>query len=239
MKIVKVKNYAEMSAVGAEIIVGEIRKNAGAVLGLATGSTPIGMYDLLVEACKKGLSFAKVKTLNLDEYVGLGADSPDSYVSFMREKLFDRIDIDLNNTFLPDGKAGDLEKECARYSALIDGMPRDVQVLGLGRNGHIGFNEPFTPFSSKTHVVQLTADTVDANARLFKRREDVPRFAITMGISEIMRAKKVLLLASGAGKAKAVKAAAYGDVSEACPASVLQRHDDAIIIADEEAYALL
>lgn len=239
MKIIKVKNYAEMSAVGAEIIVGEIKKNASAVLGLATGSTPVGMYDLLIKACREGLSFKNVSTLNLDEYVGLGAESPDSYVSFMRDKLFDHLDIDLKNTFLPDGTAKDLDAECARYSALIEAMPRAVQVLGLGRNGHIGFNEPYTPFDSKTHVVELTADTVDANARLFERKEDVPRFAVTMGISEIMRAQKIVLLASGANKAQAVLAAVKGEVCEACPASVLQRHADAVVIADEAAYALL
>ncbi len=239
MKVIKVKNYEELSAVGAEIVIGEIKKNAKAVLGLATGSTPVGMYDLLIKACREGVSFKNVSTLNLDEYVSLGADSPDSYVSFMRDKLFDHIDIDIKNTHLPDGNADDLDKECARYSALIAAMPRAVQVLGLGRNGHIGFNEPNTPFDSATHVVELTADTVEANARLFERKEDVPRFAITMGIAEIMQAKKIVLLASGANKAQAVYAAVKGEVSELCPASVLQRHGDAVIVADEDAYALL
>lgn len=239
MKIIKTKDYNELSATSADVVISEIRKNKNAVLGLATGSTPIGMYDLMIKACRDGLSYRTVKTLNLDEYVGLGADSPDSYVSFMRDKLFEHIDIDMKNTHLPDGKAADMQAECARYSALIKSMPRDVQVLGLGRNGHIGFNEPGTPFDSVTHVVRLTDDTVEANARLFACKDDVPRYAVTMGIAEIMQAKKIILLASGAGKAQAVYAAARGKITETCPASVLQNHPDVILIADEEAHALL
>lgn len=236
MKIIIEKNYEKVSCAAAEFLAETVKKNPFAVLGLATGSTPVGAYKRLAEACKRGeLSFKNVKTFNLDEYVGLGECDAQSYVTFMRENLFSKVDIDLNNTFLPDGKAKDLDAECKRYSALIGSLTRDVQLLGLGRNGHIGFNEPYTPFDSVTHVVELTADTVQANSRLFDDIAQVPRKAVTMGIAEIMKAKRILLVATGKDKAHAVRAAVKGEITPAVPASVLQNHADVTVILDEEA----
>ena len=236
MKIVIEKDYGLVSRAAAEFLAAAVKNNSNAVLGLATGSTPIGAYADLADMVKRGeISFKNVMTLNLDEYVGLGETDPQSYVTFMRENLFSKVDIDLRNTHLPDGKAGDLDAECRRYSKLINAIPRDVQLLGLGRNGHIGFNEPYTPFDSLTHVVELTADTVQANSRLFDDIKDVPRRAVTMGISEIASAKRILLLATGKDKAKAVRATVEGEVTPAVPASVLQTHGDVTIILDKEA----
>lgn len=240
MQIIVCDDYKQMSGHGAAIVKKLLRDDPSAVLGLATGSTPIGMYDLLVQACADGeISFEKVRTVNLDEYVGLGEKDAQSYVHFMREHLFDKVNVKRENTHLPSGIAADLSAECARYSALLAGMPQDIQVLGLGSNGHIGFNEPGTPFDSTTYVVQLTENTIRDNARLFDRQEDVPRKAITMGISEIMRAKRILLLASGANKAKAVYGLVKGEVSESCPASILQRHADVTLVLDTAAASLI
>lgn len=235
MNIVIVKDYNTLSVAAAQVIADLVCSVKSPVLSLATGSTPIGAYNELVKACnERKISFENAVTLNLDEYVGITANDKNSYRSFMNDKLFDRVDIDKNNTFLPDGMAKDLDAECKRYSALLKKFPRDLQLLGLGCNGHIGFNEPRTPFDSVTHVVELTADTIKANSRLFENGE-VPSRAITMGISEIMAAKRVLILASGANKAQAVFDMVKGDVSEACPASVLRNHSDVTLIVDTEA----
>lgn len=240
MKVIITKDYARMSAQAALIAAEIIERKPDAVLGLATGSTPIGMYSELIRMYEEGrLSFKNVKTVNLDEYVGLGREDVQSYVYFMNENLFNRIDVDKSNTHLPNGKAVDLQAECARYSALLSSLGRDLQVLGLGSNGHIGFNEPGTPFSSVTHVVNLTENTITDNSRLFARREDVPKTAITMGVSEILRAERILMLASGKNKARAVYRAVKGEVSEDCPASVLQTHKDAVLVLDEQAASLL
>ena len=224
MKIIIVNDYAQMSERGALAVSETVKKNPRAVLGLATGSTPIQTYRLLIEQCERGeLSFAEVRAVNLDEYAGLAAEHEQSYAYFMRKNLFDHIDIDLKNTHIPSGTAPDLQAECERYTALLAQMPRDLQILGLGSNGHIGFNE----------------STVRDNSRLFDRIEDVPKMALTMGIADIMDAKKILIMASGKNKAQAVYNTVKGEVSESCPASVLQKHNNAVLIADAEAASLL
>ena len=240
MKIITVKNYDEMSALAAEIICQEVRNNPFATLGLATGSTVLGVYDALIQKCAAGqVTFRNVKAVNLDEYVGLDGNHKQSYAYYMRHNLYDRIDIELMNTFIPCGTAEDLLDECDGYNNMLDVIPRDLQLLGIGSDGHIAFNEPDSPFESRTRVVQLHPSTVKDNSRLFERIEDVPQSAISMGIADIMSAKKLLLLASGSSKAQAVKDMVHGAVCEACPASILQRHPDAIVIVDELAAALL
>ncbi|MCH5160565.1 MAG: glucosamine-6-phosphate deaminase [Clostridiales bacterium] len=235
MKIVIVKNYNELSAAAALMIADVLRCVNNPVLSLATGSTPIGAYAELVNAYRDNkISFKNVLTFNLDEYVGLPATDGNSYRAYMNKHLFDNVDIDKDNTNLPDGTADDLEQECKRYSALLEKHPRHLQLLGLGRNGHIGFNEPGTRFDSVTHVVELTPDTIKANSRLFADGA-VPRRAVTMGIKDIMAAKRIVLLASGENKARAVYNTVKGRVSDSCPASVLQTHPDATLIADMEA----
>ena len=236
MEVIITKNYDEMSKKAAEVIKDVVKKNHSAVLGLATGTTPIGLYKELIAACaKKEISFKNVKTVNLDEYVGLPKEHVQSYDYFMKDNLFNHIDIDIKNTNLPSGVAPDLDAECARYTALLGKMKQSVQLLGLGSNGHIGFNEPKTPFDSTTHIVNLTESTIKDNSRLFDDISEVPRQAFTMGIRQIMQAKKILILASGANKADAVYKMVKGAVTEQVPASVLQLHPDCILIADTKA----
>ena len=240
MKIITVENYEEMSALAAKIISEVVRGNPYATLGLATGSTVLGTYAQLRDMCAKGaISFKNIKAVNLDEYVGLDGDHEQSYAYYMRNNLFNHIDIDLCNTFIPCGTAPDLADECNGYNEMLDIIPRDIQLLGLGSDGHIAFNEPGSSFDSRTRVVQLEESTIKDNSRLFTRVEDVPQSAISMGIADIMSAKKLLLLASGLNKAQAVKAMVRGRVSEQCPASILQRHPDAIVILDKQAATLL
>lgn len=236
MKLIITKDYAEMSEIAAKIVEETVQSVENPVLGLATGSTPIGTYNLLRDFFnQKKLSFKNVKTVNLDEYVGLGKEDDQSYVYFMKSHLFDFVDLPEENTNIPNGKAQNLQAECQRYGKIVSENACDLQILGLGGNGHIGFNEPNTPFDSVTHVVQLAENTVKDNSRFFDDVSLVPTQAITMGISEIMKAKKILLLVSGANKADALYAAVCGEVSESCPASVLQNHPDCIVIADEAA----
>ncbi len=239
MKIIITKNYEEMSDKAFEVMKEVVVNKPDAVLGLATGTTPIGLYKRMIEDCKKGTSYKNIKTVNLDEYKGLDYSSDQSYVYFMRDNLFDHIDIDLKNTNIENGKADDADKECARYNALLENMQQDIQLLGLGSNGHIAFNEPGTKFGSLTHVVDLTESTIKDNSRLFKDISEVPRQAFTQGLRNIMNAKKILILASGANKAKAVYGMVKGEVTEALPASVLQLHPDCTLIVDEAAGALL
>ena len=240
MKVIVTKNYDEMSEKAFEIVKEVVVNNKNAVLGLATGSTPLGLYAEMIKDHKEnGTSYKDVKTLNLDEYAGLGITSDQSYVYFMRENLFKHIDIDLNNTHIENGKAVNRELECENYNKLIEELPRDLQILGIGSNGHIAFNEPGTAFDSETHIVDLTESTIKDNSRLFERIEDVPRQAFTMGLKNIMHAKKIVVLASGANKAKAVYGMLKGPVTEALPASVLQLHPDCILIVDEAAYSLM
>lgn len=240
MKIIIAKDYNEMSLRAFEVIKDTLENNPRATLGLATGSTPVGLYDLMAEDhAKNGTSYKEVCTVNLDEYVGLDYSDRQSYIYFMRSKLFDRIDINPENAHIEDGKAEDRQAECDRYNRLLEDLQQDVQILGIGSNGHIAFNEPGTPFGSVTHVVDLAESTIESNSRFFEKIGDVPRKAFTMGIKNIMHAKKILVLATGANKAEAVKGLVCGPVSEDLPASVLQLHPDCTLICDEAAAALL
>ena len=240
MKVIITENYDEMSKKAAEIMIDLVKKNPNAILGLATGSSPIGMYKAMAEDCANGgASYKNVSTVNLDEYVGLTADHDQSYAYFMRANLFDHIDIDLKNTNLPCGSAPDAQAECDRYNALLETMKQDVQVLGLGSNGHIGFNEPGTPFDSVTHLVDLTENTIKDNSRLFNSIDEVPRQALSMGIKNIMQAKSILMVVSGKNKAEAVRGMVKGEVTPNLPASVLQLHPFVTIICDKDAASLL
>ena len=236
MKVIIAKDYEEMSEKAFEVMKEVISKKPDAVLGLATGSTPIGLYKKMIKDHEEnGTSYKAVRTVNLDEYAGLDYSSDQSYVYFMRDQLFDHIDIDLKNTNIENGKAEDKKKECDRYNALLEKMQQDIQVLGIGSNGHIAFNEPGTAFGSVTHIVDLTESTIKDNSRLFKSIDEVPRQAFTMGLKNIMNAKKILILANGKNKAKAVYGLLKGEVTEEVPASILQLHPDCTLIVDEEA----
>lgn len=240
MKVIIVENYEEMSAKAAEILTDIVKKNPKAVLGLATGSSPIGTYQNMAKDHREnGTSYKEVVSVNLDEYVGLTADHDQSYAYFMYENLFKNIDIDLKNTNLPSGSASDLQAECDRYNALLANYQQDVQVLGLGSNGHIGFNEPNTPFDSVTHLVDLTENTIKDNSRLFASIDEVPRQALSMGIKNIMNAKSILVVVSGKNKAAAVRGMVKGEVTPALPASVLQLHPFVTVICDKDAASLL
>ena len=240
MKVIVAENYEEMSRKAYEVMAEVVKNNPRAVLGLATGSTPIGLYKNMIEDHEKnGTSYREIKTVNLDEYAGLDYSSDQSYVYFMRHNLFDHIDIDLKNTNIENGKAADRAAECARYNALLDELPRDIQVLGIGSNGHIAFNEPGTPFGSVTHIVDLTESTIKDNSRMFASIDEVPRQAFTMGLKNIMQSKKILILANGANKAKAVYGLVKGEVTENVPASILQLHPDCTLVCDKAAASLL
>lgn len=242
MEIFEEKDYASVSRKAANIISAQIIQNPKSLLGLATGSSPIGTYKQLVEWYKKGdLDFSQVKSVNLDEYLGLSADDPNSYHYFMRQQLFDCVNIDINNTHVPDGlKAVSNPVEvCTAYDNLIQNLGGiDLQLLGLGHNCHIGFNEPADSFPAGTHIVDLTQNTIDANSRLFNCIEDVPTRAITMGIKNIMSAKRILLVVSGSDKAEALQKALYGPITPTAPASILQLHEHVTIVADTAALSL-
>lgn len=239
MKIIEVKNYQQMSNKAAEYIIEKVIKFPSITLGLATGGTPIGTYRKLIEDHQKnGTSYQKVTTFNLDEYIGLSGENKNSYRYFMNEQLFNHIDIKKTKTYVPRGDVDDVQKECLYYEELLakhGGV--DLQILGIGSNGHIGFNEPGTSFESKTHIVNLTPSTIQANARFFNRVKEVPTKAITMGISTIMKSKEILLLISGETKREALFRLLNGDVNEGFPASVLKSHPSVTIIADEAAVA--
>ncbi len=237
MKIIRAKDKNEAGKIAAEMITKLIKEKGSATLGLATGSSPESTYDHLAETYARGeVSFADVRTVNLDEYVGLDSSHPQSYRYFMNEKLFSRIDVKPENTNLPNGEAEDLLAECERYNRLISALaPVDIQLLGIGHNGHIGFNEPSDFFADNTHVVDLSPSTIEANSRFFEAESDVPKQAITMGISQIMSAKSIILLAFGEEKSEILRAALTGEITPACPASVLQRHPNLTVIADAEA----
>ena len=241
MKIIRTKDYEEMSRKAANLISAQILLKPDCVLGLATGSTPIGIYDQLVEWYKKGdLDFSTVKTVNLDEYKGLTRDNEQSYYYFMHHHLFDRVNIDEENTHVPNGKVENGDEECLRYEALIKSMGGvDLQLLGLGRNGHIGFNEPAADFPKITHCVDLTESTIEANKRFFASADEVPRQAFTMGIGTIMKADKILVVANGEDKADAVAAMVQGEINPEVPASILQLHNNVILVADEAALSKL
>ena len=237
MKIVQVKDYKEMSQKAAEVIIQKVKQENRINLGLATGGTPKGLYEAMIEDHRKnGTSYQHVTTFNLDEYIGLKEQDPNSYHYYMAESLFNHIDIPKLQTYLPNGLEGDYNHECERYDRLIKTLGGiDLQVLGIGQNGHIGFNEPGTSFQSSTHIVTLEESTRKANARYFNTLDDVPTHAITMGISSIMNSKEILLLVSGEEKADAMQKLLHGEISEDFPASVLKRHSHVTIIADQKA----
>ena len=241
MVIIRTKDYHDMSRKAANIISAQVILKPDCVLGLATGSSPIGTYQQLIRWYEKGdLDFSKVRTVNLDEYVGLDLSSDQSYVSFMRHNFFDHINIDFKNTNIPDGMEEDAAKECARYDEVIRKLGGvDLQLLGLGVNGHIGFNEPGRYFARGTHQVELTDITIQANKRFFPSEKDVPRKAYTMGIYDIIQAKRVVMVASGRNKAEAVKKSFFGPITPQVPASILQFHKDFTLVADEEALSLV
>ncbi|WP_333962397.1 glucosamine-6-phosphate deaminase [Clostridium perfringens] len=241
MRLIVTKNYEEMSKVAAKEMAEDIKRNPEIVLGLATGGTPVGMYKELIRMYNEGeLDFSKVTSINLDEYVGLSGDHDQSYRYFMNTNLFDHINIDKNNTFVPNGLAENIEKECMAYDARIQDMGGiDLQLLGLGANGHIGFNEPGEALSVGTHLTDLKESTIEANARFFDSIDDVPRKAITMGLGGIMKAKKIMVIASGEGKAEVVKAMMSGKITTEIPATMLQMHRDVVLIVDEDSAKLL
>ena len=237
MKLIRTKDYQDMSRKAANIISAQILLKSDSVLGLATGSSPIGLYDQLVDWYEKeDLDFSGVKTVNLDEYKGISRENDQSYYYFMHEHLFDRVNIDPAKTNVPNGMAEDGDAECRRYEALIESLGGvDMQLLGMGRNGHIGFNEPADAFAPTTHCVDLTESTIEANKRFFASADDVPRQAYTMGIGTIMRARKILVVVSGEDKADALAAAFYGPVSPQMPVSILRFHPDVTVVADAAA----
>ena len=240
INVIRAKDYADVSRKAAAIIASVVTLKPNCVLGLATGSSPIGTYKELIAKYEAGiLDFSQVKTVNLDEYVGLSKDHDQSYAYFMRTNLFDHVNIDQANCNIPSGLTAYPEAECAAYDKLIGELNTDLQLLGMGPNGHIGFNEPDEVFIPGTHCVKLAESTIDANQRFFATRDDVPRYAYTMGIWGIMQAKKVLMVVNGKNKAAAVKAALTGPVDPKVPASILQLHPDCTIVADEEALSLL
>ena len=238
IKIVHCKDEKEVAVKSAELVKDVVKADPWAVLGLATGSSPVGMYTELANAYKNGeVSFKNVTTVNLDEYVGLGEESDQSYVYFMRDNLFSKIDIDLSNTHLPNGLAEDLDAECKRYSDLIRSVGGiDLQVLGIGNNGHIGFNEPSDSFTFSTSVIEHTESTIDANSRFFESRDLVPTKALSMGIGQIMAADKILLIALGKAKAEILERALFGPITPEVPTSILRFFKgDIVVFGDEEA----
>ena len=239
MRIIKAKDYDDLSRKAANIISAQVLLKPDCVLGLATGSTPIGTYKQLIEWYEKGdLDFSAAKSVNLDEYRGLTKDNDQSYYYFMYNNLFKHININMENTNVPDGTEPDSEKECFRYENVIEAYGGvDLQLLGLGHNGHIGFNEPDKDFPRTTHCVDLTQSTIEANKRFFASVDDVPKQAYTMGIGTIMKARKILLVVSGADKAQILHDVLCGPVTPEVPASILQLHSDVIVVADEAAMA--
>ena len=235
MELIICENYEKMSARAAAIVADVMKGNPACVLGLATGSTPVGMYRKLIEMNKTGeIDFSQVTTVNLDEYYPISPDNDQSYRYFMNVNLFDHVNIDKSRTFVPDGTATDPDEACAAYETLVKQVgPADIQVLGIGQNGHIGFNEPATALEPATHVTDLTESTIKANARFFASEADVPTKALTMGIGTILSAKKIIILANGKAKADAVAKMLAGKLDTACPASMLNLHPDVTVICDE------
>ena len=237
MNIIKVKNYKELSMQAAGIVAAQISRKKNTVLGLPTGQTPLGMYQELIKRFRKGeIDFSQVITFNLDEYYGLSPEHPQSYNYYMWQTFFNNINIKKENVFIPDGVTKDVQKECRYYESLIEKKGGiDLQFLGIGDNGHIGFNEPATALDSKTHLVNLSQATIEANSRFFNDIEEVPRKALTMGMGTIMKAKQIILLASGMKKAPAIAKTINGKVNTEVPASLLQLHRDVTIIVDKDA----
>lgn len=241
MRLIRAKDYQDASRKVANIISAQVILKPDSVLGLATGSTPLGAYRQLIKWCQKGdVDFSQTKTVNLDEYVGLSADHDQSYAYFMRQNFFDHININPANTNLPNGMEPDAEKEACRYDKVIDDLGGvDLQLLGIGANGHIGFNEPSDTFETGTHRVDLTPSTIAANSRFFANESMVPRQAYTMGMLDIMQARRVVMMATGENKAQAVYDAFCGPVTPQMPASIMQLHPDFTLVADEAALSLV
>ena len=238
MKFIVCENYEEMSKSAAEIVIAQLKSNPKSILGLATGSTPVGLYKNLVNSCKAGeISFKDVKTFNLDEYYPINKSNDQSYDYFMKDNLFNHIDIDMNNIDIPNGEAADADAECADYEKRMAASAGiDIQILGIGQNGHIGFNEPGSTLYVNTHKTGLTQNTIEANSRFFASIDEVPTAALTMGIGSIMKAKKIILLASGANKKDAINAHRNDMIDPMVPATMLKLHNDVIIICDKAAY---
>lgn len=236
MRVILCKNYEEMSKRGAGLIAGQLALKPDSVIGFATGSTPVGLYENLVDMYKTGdVDFSQATGFNLDEYYPISRDNSQSYYYFMREKLFNHINI--KETFIPDGSAKDPESECEHYDKLIDSYGGiDLQILGIGQNGHIGFNEPASALNSKTHVTALTQSTINANSRFFDKVEEVPTHALTMGIATILKSKKIILLANGKSKHAVVKELLTDNITTNIPATMLKVHRDVVLIVDEEAF---
>jgi len=237
VKVLVCKDYDTLSKKAAGILAGIVNVKPNAILGLATGSSPVGTYKELIKLNEEGLlDFSAVRTYNLDEYYPLDPSNDQSYHYFMNDNLFDHVNIDKNNVHVPDGNAADMNEACESYEAMLNEIGGvDIQVLGIGGNGHIGFNEPTDTFVGPTHVVELTESTIKANSRFFEKIEDVPTKAISMGIASIMKAKKILLVANGTGKADAIAKTLEGPITPWVPASILQLHPDVTIIVDEAA----
>ena len=241
MKVIRAKDYHDVSRKAANIISAQVILKPDSVLGLAPGSRPLGTYSQLIKWYEKGdLDFSQVHTVNLDEYVGLSAIHPQSYAYFMRQNFFDHVNIDIRNTNIPNGLDPNAKRECSHYDRVIRGLGGvDLQLLGLGPNGHIGFNEPGDEFVKGTHLVELAEATVSANARFFENQDQVPRQAYTMGILDIIQAKRVVMVVNGEHKAKAVLDSFWGPVTPKVPASILQLHPDFTLVADEAALSLV
>ena len=241
MKLIVTKDYNELSKVAAKEMAEVIKHNNKSILGLATGGSPVGMYKELINMNKNGeIDFSNITTVNLDEYIGLSGEHPQSYRYFMNENLFNHINIDKNKTYVPNGLAKDIEKECTSYDNKIEELGGiDVQLLGVGNNGHIAFNEPSETLLARTHLTDLKEDTIEANSRFFDSIDEVPKKAITMGLGQIMKAKKIILIASGEGKAEVVKAMVSGKISTDIPVTMLQTHRDVTVIVDKAAAKMI
>lgn len=241
MNVIVVKDYETLSRKAAELIQAQLMWHPDAVLGLATGSTPIGTYQMLIEMYNKGdIDFERVTTFNLDEYLGLDKDNDQSYAYFMNKQLFDHINVKKEHIHIPNGISDDFEKECRDYERLIDEKGGiDLQILGIGHNGHIGFNEPNVEFEAKTHIVSLDEETIEANKRFFDSADDVPKEAISMGIKTIMKSKKIILMATGSSKADIISQLVKDDIKPELPASILHLHEHVIVLVDEAAAAKL
>ena len=241
LNIIKVKDEQQFNETGAGIIASLLQSNPRAILGLATGSTPVGVYGKLIELYREGVvNFKQASSFNLDEYIGLDEQHPESYRRFMNEKLFNHIDILPENTHVPSGNSSDPERAAAEYNRLLEQAGQiDLQLLGLGHNGHIGFNEPAEELTGPTHIVKLEERTRQANARYFPSIDEVPTHAITMGIGTILQAKQILLMAKGADKAEVVARALRGPITTKCPASLLQTHPNVVVVLDQAAGGLL
>lgn len=240
MRIINCHTYEAMSRKAADILAAQIQLKPNCVLGLATGTTPIGAYQGLIKKYESGsLDFSEVRTYNLDEYRGLTHEDPQSYHYFMNDQLFNHVNIDPANVHVPDGANTDADAACADYDRMVaEAGYCDLQLLGIGRNGHIGFNEPADEFSKGTHCVDLMESTIEANSRLFEKEEDVPRQAYTMGTQTIMNARCILVVANGENKAQAVRDMCFGPIVPTCPASILQLHPNVFVVCDDAALSL-